>query len=138
MSAEIYAEVAYLAELAKHRDLDWSQVSGPCLRYLLGCERMQRVLDKTATLGSDSPISTATEFARAEDAKAAPHDQARAEHAALVDRVARLEKDLRYVRGCFNARGAPIAGLSSADIAAIDSALSTVKAGDESGKAGGS
>jgi len=68
----IEEEVKYLRELLtrRHRDpVTMAEVSGDCLRYLLACEQMQRVLDETKRLGTESPMRTATDFARAEEAK---------------------------------------------------------------------
>lgn len=67
--ASISDEIHYLMGLAKYKDLDWAQVSGPCLRYLLACCRIESVLKETARLGVDSPLWTATELREAEDMK---------------------------------------------------------------------
>lgn len=70
---EVHEEIDYLRkQLTKDRTITMVYVSGPCLRSLLACEQMQRVLDKTAKLGTESPISAATEFRNAEQAKEIP------------------------------------------------------------------
>lgn len=80
MSDILQDELRYLRELlvpTKDGPLDWAQVSAPCLRYLLACERMQRVLDEAKRTGTDTPIGSATDFARAQDAKWDAEERAR-------------------------------------------------------------
>ena len=68
LSKATFDEINILRGLARHRDLDWAQVSGPTLRYLLACVRIQDVLDATEAYGVESPLSTATDLANAEHA----------------------------------------------------------------------
>lgn len=67
--ATISDEIRFLMGLAKDKELSWAQVSGPCLRYLLACCRIESVLKETARLGVDSPLWTATELREAEEMK---------------------------------------------------------------------
>jgi len=73
-------EIKYLRDLltrwSPHGPVAMAEVSGDCLRYLLACEQMQRVLDETKRLGTESPLRTATDFARAEEAKRAAKEAA--------------------------------------------------------------
>ena len=67
--ASISDEIRYLTGLAKYKDLTMAEVSGPCLRYLLACVRIESVLKETARLGENSPLWTATELREAEEMK---------------------------------------------------------------------